>query len=631
MELDYQNLGLKAGLECHQQLDTGKLFCRCPSVLRDDKPDIVIRRYLRPVASELGEFDPAALEQYKKGYSYLYEGYFDTTCEIEFDESPPKPVDEEALKVILEVALLIGMHIPDELVVMRKAVIDGSNTSGFQKTMLVATGGRLSLKSKDLNVQTLALEEDAARPMEKRDKEIVYRLDRLGIPLIELATAPELHTPEEAKEAALEIGNLFRLTGKAKRGLGTIRQDLNISIKDGARVEIKGIQQLEIIDECVRREVQRQLSLIEIRNELKSRGIEESDLENLPVDVSREFENTNSNLIKNCLGKCIVLAVRIKGFAGIIGKELQPGRRLGTEVADYVRVKTGVKGILHSDELPAFGISKEEIEAVEQRVNCDKGDAFVLVCAEEDKVGKAIDVVVERCKQALAGVPEETRDALDGGNTSYSRPLPGAARMYPETDLEPIRISEKYLEEIRKSLPKSANERRAVYIKKYGLSEKLADKMKLSNYAKFFEQLVERGYDAKTAAVLLLEGLVQLRREGIKVGGISNEMIESVLKALKEKKITQDVMLEVLANWAREKGKSLDEIIKGMSIEVVASAEVEEIVKRVVEKNKELIKDKGIHGAKALMGEVMKEVRGRASGSEVNSILMREVEKVLNE
>ncbi len=424
MHIDYRALGLKCGLECHQQLAAGKLFSRSPSILRDDAPHYTVERRLRPSASELGEVDRAALEAFEKGLSYIYEGYYDTVSLVELDEEPPQAVDSEALGTILEIAMMCNSSVLDEIFVMRKMVIDGSNTSGFQRTALVATGGEIALKTKSLGVQTIVLEEDAARPTSREGNKIHYRLDRLGIPLIELATEPGIETPEEAKEAALAIGTLFRLTGKVKRGLGTIRQDLNVSIRGGARVEIKGVQELEIIDEYVRREVNRQQGLLEVRKELVARGLGNANLRLAPKDLTGIFAATNSGILKGSLSKGEkVFGLRLEKFRGIIGKELQPGRRLGTEFADYVKTRTGLRGIFHSDELPNYGITQEEAAAAAKELLCADKDAFVLVAASEEKALKALAGVFSRAQQCLEGIPEETRGAVEGGNTEYLRPL----------------------------------------------------------------------------------------------------------------------------------------------------------------------------------------------------------------
>jgi len=621
MEQDWKKIGLKAGLECHQQLDTGKLFCRCPSLMKEEKPDFVFERKLRAVASEMGEFDKAALEAFGKGHTFRYEAYNDCTCLIEADDEPPRPADSEALETILTVSLLARASVLDELFVMRKAVIDGSNTSGFQRTMLVSIGGELELGGKTVGVQTIALEEDAARPTAKKEGEITYRLDRLGIPLIELATAPELFTPEEVKECALKIGELFRRTCKAKRGLGTIRQDVNISIAGGARVEIKGVQLLELIDEYVRREAQRQLALLELKEEMLKRKISEKNLEDLHVaDLSQIFSETNCKFLN---GKP-VFGVALHRMQGLLGKELQPGRRFGTEAADYVKARTGLAGILHSDELPNYGVSEREVEHARHKLNCVMDDAFVIVQADAARAQRALSVAGERCKMALHGVPEETRNALEGANTEYSRPLPGAARMYPETDLAPVRITAERLHALEKELPLAVAGREKLYAGK-GMSRNLVDGMKLNNYACFFEELLKKGINATTAASLLLEGLTQLRREGVE--GISDGMVEELLLAEKNGKITKDILLDVLRGWCKSPRKSIEEILKELNVERVGSGEVEKVIAELVRKNSKLVEEKGEHTAGALMGDAMRLLKGKADGATVSRILKEELGK----
>jgi len=619
---NWEKLGLKAGLEVHQQLDTGKLFCRCQSVLREEKPDLVIKRYLKPVASELGEFDRAALAAHSRGLTYLYEAYYDTTCELELDEEPPKEPDKDALETVLKAALMCKAQILDQIFVMRKLVIDGSNTSGFQRTALVAVNGELALSGKRVGVQSIALEEDAARPMEKSENETVYRVDRLGIPLIELATAPDLKTPEEVKECAVKIGELFRRTCMAKRGLGTIRQDVNISIAKGARIEIKGVQDLENINLFVEREVQRQQALIAVMEEMQKRKIRESDFDCAEIaDLSNIFSGTECKFLK---GKK-VLGVRLHKMQGIPGKELQPGRRFGTELAGCVKAGTGLKGIIHSDELPAYGISERETELVRHKCNCIMDDAFVMVQAEKERAETALGIVLERCRQALEGVPEETRNALEDGNTEYSRPLAGAARMYPETDLGPITPDASYLKRLGQELPLTLEEREKLYAK-HGLSEKLGGQMKLSNFACFFEKLLENGINGTTAASLMLEGLTQLRREGIKE--VSMQMVENALMLEKEGRLTKDVLLDFLRECSKKPGASAEEVLKAMNVGKVEEKELRAAVVRIIEGSKAVIEEKGMHALSALMGDVMREMKGKADGKTVSRIIQEELEKI---
>lgn len=628
-ELDYRALGMKCGLEVHQQLDTGKLFCRCPSFLREDEPDIIVRRKLRPVASELGEFDPAALEAYRKGLEYVYEAYDENCCLIDLDEEPPKEADSDALDTILMVSLMFNSRILDEIFVMRKAVIDGSNTTGFQKTMLVATGGTIEYEGGSLGVQSIVLEEDAARPISRDEKEVIYRLDRLGIPLIELATDPGIRTPEEAGRAARAIGNAFRLTGRAKRGLGTIRQDLNVSIAKGARVEVKGVQKLDLIPEYVKKEVQRQIAIVEVKEELVQRGLKAADFDDLESkDVTGLLHNSESNLLQKGFEKDqITLAVKLPKLKGILGKEVQPGRRFGTEVASYLKAKAKVRGLIHSDELPNYGISSAEVQNLAKELCLGAEDAFGVVLEKQERAEAAIEVIIERCKLALEGVLEETRNALGDGNTEYSRPLPGAARMYPETDLAPVRISSEKINGLKKRLPKDANARKEQYMK-FGLGEKLAEKMKLSNEAPLFEALVAEGHDATTVAALLLEGMVQLRRDGIDRERVSNAIIEGSLQGIKEGIVTKDVLLKVVREWSSTPEKELEEIVKGLGLEKADSNDVEKIIADIVAKNKKFVDEKGEHAIGALMGIAMKELRGKASGQVVSSLLKKEIAKV---
>ncbi len=616
---------LVCGLEVHQQLETGKLFCRCPSLLKEGKADYSFERKLRPVASELGEFDAAALEQFKRGYSYEYHAFNDCCCLVECDEEPPQKADSEALKTALKISMLCKAVIPSELFVMRKIVIDGSNTSGFQRTMLISKGGFIEVNNKKIGIQTIVLEEDSARPLEKKGSKIVYSLDRQGIPLIEIATKPEIKTPQEAKECAKKIGELLRRTCKAKRGLGTIRQDLNISISNGARIELKGVQELNMIDVFVEREIQRQKALLKIRNELKKRKTPKPTA--MPVELTAEFKKTKCKIIEHGIkeGKK-VYGMKLTGFSGILGMTIQPGRRFGTELADYLKARHNVPGLFHSDELPAYGFSLEEKKRIAKKLKCSEKDAFVIIVCQANKAESAMKTIAERSAFALKGVPEETRNALENGNSAYSRPLPGAARMYPETDLASIKISRQQLEDIGKELPKSIEERLKLY-KKMGLSEKLAEEMKLSNWACFFERAVEKGANAKTTAVFLLEKLKQLERDGIQTKRISMNALLEIVLANGRGELEKGLMAEALKKHLRT-GKEIKEIIKGLSEKSVDVEEIEGKIKKIVKENRELVEKNGNRAINMLMGDAMKELQGKADGRKVSEVLRREIEKI---
>ncbi|UCH72044.1 MAG: Glu-tRNA(Gln) amidotransferase subunit GatE, partial [Thermoplasmatales archaeon] len=350
--MDYKKIGFKAGLEIHQQLDVHKLFCKCKSVISENI-DYSFERFLRPTQSELGDVDSAAIAESKKNRYFLYNASNEATCLVEADEEPPHSANGEAIDTCLTVSALIGAEPVDEIHFMRKIVIDGSNTSGFQRTGLLALGGRID----DVKIQTVALEEDAARKIEEKKKLVNYGLDRLGIPLIEIATHPDIKNPKHAREIAERIGLLLRSTGKVKRGLGTIRQDLNISISDGARVEIKGIQSLSSISKVAENEAFRQMGLIEIKKIL-NRRINKKDLEDIKIiEITSIFKDCKSKIVKKLIKNGCAKAFKLPGFRDLLKKK---NTRLGKEFAIYAKMVSGIGGILHSDELPGYGIGKKE-------------------------------------------------------------------------------------------------------------------------------------------------------------------------------------------------------------------------------------------------------------------------------
>jgi len=626
MKPDYEELGLRVGIEIHQELDTHKLFCNCPSTLREEEPPLEVRRRLRPTQSELGEVDRAALAEAIKGKGFRYDVYPETICLVELDEEPPHPLNEEALDIALEVALLLNAKPVDEAHTMRKIVIDGSNTCGFQRTTLVATDGHIETAGGRISIPTICLEEDAARKFGEDEELIDYRLDRLGIPLVEIATGPDFSDPYTPAEVALDIGQILRATGKVKRGIGTIRQDINISIKGGSRQEIKGIQELGLISTVIEREVQRQIALLEIGGELRRRGAER--VEKKFIDVTRIFSITGSKVISRAIqAGGVVLALKLPKFGGLIGKELQPNRRLGTELADYAKIYGKVGGIFHTDELPACGISAEEVEELKKAVDASRDDAVVLVADIEERAEGAMSAVIGRANQALEGVPEETRRALPDGNTEFMRPLPGAARMYVETDIPPIPITEDRLKKIRRLLPEMPEQKRKRFIRDYGLSKELAKRMSLSERAELFEELVKK-YRAPpvVVATTLEEVPVTLRREGVPVENIPNDAIDDVIRLVSKGELAKEAIPDVLRHVA--KGATVRDAIKHLGLRRMKKTEVLDLVSMAIRENQKLVQERGEAAVKPLMGIIMEKARGRADGKLVHELLERELRKL---
>ena len=633
-QIDYTQIGLKVGLEIHQQLETStKLFCHCKPELFKEEPEITFLRRLRPTQSELGQIDPAAHFEFQKGVKILYEANSQTSCLVEMDEEPPHPLSMEAVEIALTAALMMNATPVDEIHVMRKTVIDGSNTTGFQRTCVIALNGTINVGEKTVPIQHVSLEEDAARKTGEEGTTIRYRIDRLGIPLIEVATAPVINTPKEAGEVALAIGKILRATGKVKRGLGTIRQDLNISIKGGALTEIKGVQELELIPLVVEYEVQRQLNLIKISQELAEAGAKLENLKEEFFDVTEVFQQTSCKVLRKAIEKGHrILAVKLPNFAGLLKRELMPSIRLGTEMADRARFWGRVGGIFHTDELPAYGITAQEVEALKQAVNAMPNDAVVFVADTTENAKDALKAVLERALEALKGVPEETRAANPDGTTRYMRPRPGAARMYPETDIPPIQLTEEHIKKIRHCLPELPEQRLQRLMREYSLNQKLAQQLMDSEYVELFETIVkESRAPPTTAAAFLTETLKALKRDGTPVEKLSENQIREIFRALGEGEITKEALPEVAAWLSKNEGKTLKEAVESLGLKVMSREDLERLIDHVIGQNKDLIKKSGAKAFGPLMGMVMKEVRGKANAEVVGELIRRKLAEVETE
>nr|MDO8061712.1 Glu-tRNA(Gln) amidotransferase subunit GatE [Candidatus Freyrarchaeum guaymaensis] len=544
-------------------------------------------------------------------------------------QTPPFEISTEALEIGLELALLLKANIVDELHVCRKNYLDGSVPCGFQRTLVIGLNGRIPVNGKEVGIETICIEEDAARKVKEEGKTVYYRLDRLGIPLVEIVTSPDIETPEELLETAFRIGLLLRSTGKVKRGIGTIRQDINVSIRGGARVEIKGVQKLEWLPKLARNEVIRQLSLLKIRDELLHRGAKEDEYKLDVKDVTEKFRETRSKILKR-KGNERILAVRLPKFSGLLGMEVQPGRRFGKELADKVRAITGIAEIIHSDEnLEKYGVSPQEADALRLALELDDNDAFVLVKAPEEMGKKALEVVVKRARLSLKGVPNETRRALENGNSEFLRELHGGARLYPDTDTPPIIINPEWKRRVASQLPEYPWVLKEKLAKKYGISSEFAEELILEEKAEIFKEIVESyRVDPVLVASTLLQTVRGLEREGVPVENLTREDFNGVFKYLSEGKIAKEAIPQLLAKLA-EKPSNLDDALNALGIKPLSKEELEEIISKVVESNMSLIISKGERAFSPLMGAVMKQVRGKIDGKTVAELLKAKISEVI--
>lgn len=624
--MDYTSLGFKAGLEIHQQLETHKLFCSCPSEITD-KVDYSFERSLRPTQSELGDVDKAALAEARKQRRFLYTASKGSTCLVEADEEPPHQANHDAIDVCLTMALLTDALVVDELHFMRKIVIDGSNTSGFQRTGLLAIDGHLD----NVSIQTIALEEDAARKIDQKGHLVHYGLDRLGIPLIEIATGPDMKDPKHVREVAERIGLLLRATGMVKKGLGTIRQDLNISIKEGSRVEIKGVQSLSSIEHAAKGEVIRQQMLLDCKKILVDRKSEKQQLKDQKIiDVTSFLEKIDSKMFKKLLKQGVAKGVRLPGFAGLLKKDCF---LLGRELSGYAKVASGIGGIIHSDELPGYGMNQDNVKELESIFQIDPSvDAFVIALGEERVVDSAIDAVLIRAGLSFDGVIPEVRRALLDDSTEYLRPLPGAARMYPETDVQPVVITKQRLERLQKHLPERPEEKLKRFMEEYDLHEEHTKQLLSSGFESDFEDLVKDFPGLQQVIVrIFLNTLPELEKENISTDHLTIDMIRGILTAVENNVFSKEGIPLVLGYLLKNPSAKIQQALDECGLRSVDIKDIEQFTQNLVKDRINFINKRGMDALGPLMGIVMKEFRGKADGAIISRILKEEIERLIKE
>ncbi len=629
---DEQN-DVKIGLEIHFQVSGRKLFCECQGEEGNEELGTFVRR-LTVVSGERSEKDVAALQESMKGKVFEYIRT-ENSCLVEMDEEPPHPPGKETLETAIIVSLILGCKIVDNVHFMRKIVIDGSNTSGFQRTGIIGLHGSFRTDSKNIGITSVTLEEEACKKVREDGSKVVYSLDRLGIPLIEIATDPDIRSPKEAREVAQSIGLAVRQSGMIRREASSIRQDLNVSIRGGNRVEIKGVQSLSQIEKVLAKEIERQESLVEIAGILKNRAVS-ADLRLEDLTSSDFFKKSEifTNGVKS--GKKIY-GFSLPGLSGILNN----GKfRLGREIAERLRA-VGIGGFIHSDELPNYGIEEREKLEISRKLGVKNEDAFGLVVLEAARIEECIEIVQRRILESLNGVPAETRGATETG-TKFLRPLPGSSRMYPETDIPLIPLDSNYLKDVEKKIPPTV-EQRVEYLESLGIPRQEAFNSLWKEYDEILESVVRDYGNPKVCAKFLsvvystespdIDGARNLLAR-YAMGNIPSESLESLYRdgefdlsknrkiiLVKDRRVGSALWIQD-ENGRREIG--MDFKIKGES-----NVELVRVVEKVVSDNKELIKERGEDSFKLLMGTVMKQVRGRFEGREISELLSQKIKEAL--
>ncbi len=593
--MDYSKLGLKVGIEIHQRLDTKtKLFCACSTRMLQQGEKTIVRK-LKAVAGELGNVDPAALYELMRGREFVYHVY--GSCLVEQDEEPPRDLNREALYMALQIARLLKASVPDEIHVMRKTVIDGSNTSGFQRTAVVAFNGTLETSEGPVAIPSISLEEEAAQILSREGAKVEYGLDRLGIPLIEISTSV-MKSAKQAKEAALTLGMLLRSV-KVQRGLGTIRQDVNISVAEGARVEIKGFQDIAGIEKLIELEAERQHSLIELAKELSSRKVSSSEI----IDATEVFRSAKNRKIASMIKDGNkVWSLKLEGLAGLLKRKISGERTFGKELSGYA--KTHGSGIMHSDEDLDKNELSDDFRKLGEKLHASNKDFVIISIGER----KAMEAVRERALNFLKGVPEETREANEDYTTSYSRPLPGKSRLYPETDVAPVKP-------FQVELPETPDKKKSMHLKA-GLSEQLSNELLRSPFGYLFDEFSR---NPTRTAIILTSTLKELKRDSKDVDKISEDNLRELLSALEKADIPKEKVYEILVDFTQ--GKAMG------SVESAGRDEVISIIEDEIMKNKDMIEKEGDRAFQKLMGLVMTRLRGKASGSVISEELRKRLKK----
>ena len=623
-EIDFEKIGLKVGLEIHQQLNTNKkLFCKCRPIESDEYTEKFSRR-LRTAKSELGELDPAALFEKTKSKKISYYANSQSSCLVEKDEEPPHDLDYDAKKISLLISCMLESKIFSEIHVMRKTVIDGSNTAGFQRTMLVSQGGNLNVNGKKIGVQAICLEEDAAKLLKDEQDQRNYSLDRLGIPLVEIALEPVIAKPTEVKEIALTLGRLLRVTGMVKRGIGSIRQDVNISVMNSGVVEVKGVQQLDQLEKIIDYEAKRQYGLILIAEKLKKLSITISKED--VFDITEVFKDCESKIIQNALKlKIKIKAILVRNFSGMFGFEPYPGIRLGKEIGQLVRF-FGVGGVFHSDELPNYGINDSDVDNVKKYLKLVDGDGFLIIAGEDSKLDYAIDSIINRIKDATQGVPAETRGATQDGETIFLRPRPGASRMYPETDIPSISVLPEEIKLAKENIPKSWNDSIAEIQQKYSLNSQLSEQIFDSEYLELFEKICENKKNSPNfVASILCSSITNLQRKGFDAILLKPEHVIESFELLASDKIPKESLEIIFESIMSGKSENVSIAIQSTDVSSMGEDELNDILDKIIQNNMDLVKERGENALVALMGIAMKEVRGKASGKMVNALLRKKI------
>ena len=625
-------LGFKCGLEVHQQLDTArKLFCRCPVGYVNRPPDGTIVRHMRPTLSELGEYDGTALMEFKTKKNVVYELFRDCVCTYEMDDTPPFPINQQALDIAIQIALMFNCQIVDELHITRKQYLDGSIPTGFQRTAIVGVEGWIPYKGRKIRIYQLALEEDACREMADKGHQIRWRTDRLSTPLVEVVTYPDMQTPKEAMEVDEIIGRVLRSSGKVRRGIGATRQDVNVSITGGTRVELKGIDKTGYIKRLTEVEALRQKSLLEIKSELRKRGISTSTIHGEKKDLTDIFRKFTHPVISDTIQKGgVVGGIMLERFAGILNYKTQPGKIFADEIGGRLKVIACLDvypNLIHSDDISEANLPDNIATEIKELFGMRHTDAIIITWGSVADVNMALSEIKIRAIEASEGVPNETRQHIGSGITDFERILPGPDRMYPDTDSQPVEITAERMRRLSENLPEPSYLRDDRW-RELGLSESLVHNLGRSKFAFIFDRLLGKNLVQPRFLAYLFEAyLKNLERQNLDLSFIDDDLLIEIFTIIRDRKLPQEAAFEVINYLAGNgKDKSVTDIFNLLNLQPMVAVEVVKIIDNKLAQNQ----SNGFKSSQAMIefltGEVRHEIMGRFPGDKIHDLVAERAE-----
>ena len=628
---DYADIGYKSGLEVHQQLLTRtKLFCRCPAGHYSTDYDAEILRHMRPTLSELGEYDGTALMEKKTRKNIYYRIHRDTVCTYEFDDTPPFLMSDEALDIAIEQSLLLNLNIVGELHIARKQYLDGSIPTGFQRTAIIGVGGWIPYGDRRIGITQLSIEEDSCREVSDLGHDRVLLTDRLGMPLSEVVTDPDMRTPQELAEVCQLIRRLARATGKVRTGYGAAREDVNVSVRGGTRVEIKGVPQIWRIPRLAYNEAMRQVALLGIRESLRGRGVTPQSFSATRHDVTKAIAKARYEPIRAALSDgARVMCVVLPGFRGLLGTPIQEHTTFAKEFSDRVRViacLTRIPNIVHSDTATE-ALTARDWKELYRKTRSSAADALVLVWGDPADTATACDEIVNRAREATEGVPSDTRQALADGTTGFERVLPGAERMYPDTDLPPLALTVDRIERIRQGMPADFWDREQ-RLDELRVPLDARSTLSLSPRGRLFARLVdELGVDPTFAAVVLTQHLKAYRRAGWRPERLDDEVLLAVFRGFGDGRYTREGVLRLLKHlltceWdATDPGAAVEAAVAALELAPIDSGEIAAVIDQTRDALDPAAYPTAAKRRRAIIGGVMRQLRGRVEGRQVAELV----------